>query len=641
MTEDKHKLDKLESKLYSRSNPVEAEYKKHDLSGRLYETPETWNEEDLSPELEDDLQIQKNMTRKTKNPFYKLLIGSFIFLAISLAISFFIIMGGGNSVSPENINIIIGGPIQIGGGQELSLDVGIENRNSVDLQLVDVSIEYPEGTKTSDDKRSDLKRERVNIGDVKSGQFSHKIFKSVLFGEEGSTQEIKVSIDYRVPGSNAIFQKEKSFEIVLNSSPVSIVTKGLKEITSGQEAQFEVTITSNSEKTLKDIVLKAEYPFGYSFKEATPIASVGNDVWKIGSLEPKEVRTIKITGTLQGQNDEERYFKFTLGNASSNNSEEVGTILALSSQIISIKKSFLGVSLTLNNSDTPEYASSDGSSINGVIDWVNNTQEAISNAEVLAIFSGDILDPSSVSVSNGGFYDSSQNTITWDKRGESSLGQIPPGGRGKLQFNFVVRNSNKNVAQLKLDVGVKAERVSEDNVEQNINSATSKIVKLTTGLHLASQVLYFTGPFENSGPIPPKTEEETSYTVVWTVTNTLNNVSNAKVIAKLPSYISWNNIISPSSERLSFDSVTGDIVWDIGDVGAEAGFSKPKKEVAFQVTLKPSANQVGQNPNLVGEQILTGKDNYSEAQVTDRRNALDTRLVNDTGFKMGDETVVQ
>ena len=304
MMEDKHKLDKLAIKLNSRTNEVDAQYNKHELRQKAYETPNMWDD-DLGTNIENSLDNQMNMSKKIKNPFHKLLFSSFIFLGISLCIGIYFIIGGGNTVSSDNINITIGGPIQIGGGQELSIDVGVENNNNVPLQVVDVVVDYPSGTKTADEKRSDLKRVRVNIGDVESGQFAHKLFKSVLFGEEGSTKDIKVSIEYRVPGSNAIFQKEKMFSLVLNASPVSITMKGLKEITSGQEAAFEIVVSSNSETVLKNIVLKAEYPFGYSFKEATPSASDGNDTWKIEKLSPKESRTIKIVGTLQGQNNED------------------------------------------------------------------------------------------------------------------------------------------------------------------------------------------------------------------------------------------------------------------------------------------------------------------------------------------------
>jgi hypothetical protein len=128
---------------------------------------------------------------------------------------------------------------------------------------------------------------------------------------------------------------------------------------------------------------------------------------------------------------------------------------------------------------------------------------------------------------------------------------------------------------------------------------------------------------------------------VWTVTNNLNNVSGAKVVAKLPAYISWNNVISPTSENISYDSVAGEVVWNVGTVPAETGFAKPKKEVSFQLMFKPSVTQVGTSPNIIYDQVLTGTDNYSDAQVTDKRNSLNTRLVNDPGFVSNNERVVE
>ena len=44
------------------------------------------------------------------------------------------------------------------------------------------------------------------------------------------------------------------------------------------------------------------------------------------------------------------------------------------------------------------------------------------------------------------------------------------------------------------------------------------------------------GTFTNTGPIPPKAEAETTYTVTWAVTNPLNNLTDVRVSAILPSY---------------------------------------------------------------------------------------------------------
>ena len=634
MKEEGHKLDAVESKLYSRTLGKDMQYKKHELSSHTWETPKKWEEEN------EEVENNPINMRKQKNPFYKLLMGSFVFFGISLLIAFYFISQGGNTVSSDKINITIGGPIQIGGGQELALDVGVENKNSVPLELVDLVMDYPSGAKSAEDTRTDLKRDRVNLGDIKADGFAHKIFKSVLFGEEGGSQDIKATIEYRVPGSNAIFTKDKTFSITLNSSPVAIITKGVNEITSGQLAQFEITVSSNSEKELKNIAVKADYPFGYSFKDSDPKPTDGNNVWNIGTLSPKESKTIKVSGILQGQNDEERYFKFTVGNADASNSAEIGTILALSSQSISIKKPFIGIALSLDQSNANEYAVKDNQAIHASLDWVNNTSSVISNAEIEAVLSGEIFDRTSVNVSDGGFYDSSKNTITWNKKTNSALAELKPGDAGKFNFSFNVRSdSAKNNPQMSVDINARGQRVSENNVEEDIQSTVSRKINLTTDLGLASQAFYFTGPFENSGPMPPQAEKETTYTITWVVTNTKNNVSNAKVVATLPSYVSWNNVISPSSEKISFDSVTGGLVWDVGNVPAQTGFSNPKREVSFQITLKPSISQVDSSPVLIGTQTLTGYDNFANTEVDDTRSALTTRLGEDGQFTSDDERV--
>ena len=634
MKEEGHKLDAVESKLYSRTLGKDMQYKKHELGSRVWETPKKWEEEN------EEVENNPINMRKQKNPFYKLLIGSFIFFGLSLLIAFYFISQGGNTVSSDKINITIGGPIQIGGGQELALDVGVENKNSVPLELVDLVMDYPSGAKSAEDTRTDLKRDRVNLGDIKAGGFAHKIFKSVLFGEEGSSQDIKATIEYRVPGSNAIFTKDKTFSITLNSSPVAIITKGVNEITSGQVAQFEITVTSNSEKDLKNIVLKADYPFGYSFKDSDPKPTNSNDTWNIGTLSPKESKTIKVSGVLQGQNDEERYFKFTVGNANASDSTEIGTILALSSQSISIKKPFIGVTLSFDQNDSDNYAVKDGQVVHATLDWVNNTASVISNAEMEAVLSGNIFDKTSVGVSDGGFYDSSKNTITWNKKTNDVLGNLKPGDTGRFNFNFTVNGSGaKDGPQMNVDINTHGQRVSENNAEEDMQSTVSKKINLTTDLGLASQAFYFTGPFENSGPLPPKAENETTYTVTWVVTNTSNSISNAKVVTTLPSYVSWNNLVSPSSEDVSFDSVTGNLVWNIGNVPAQTGFSNPKKEVSFQITVKPSVSQVGTSPVIVGTQTLTGFDNFANADVKDVRSALTTRLTESGQYTSNDDEV--
>lgn len=297
------------------------------------------------------------------------------------------------------------------------------------------------------------------------------------------------------------------------------------------------------------------------------------------------------------------------------------------------------MNLALNDSTDNAYAARDGDSIHASLSWINNTASSISNASISVKLSGEALDKTSVSVTDGGYYDSSTNTITWDKKTTQALEQVKTGDTGRMSFNFVVKNVDKGLPQVNIDASAEGDRVSESNVPDQVNSTVSKVVKITSDLRLASKAIYFSGPFENSGPIPPKADNTTTYTIVWTVTNTKSNISNAQVKATLPSYVSWNNAVSPSSENITYDSVSGDVVWNLGNVSAGAGFGESKREVSFQVSLKPSITQVGSSPVIISSQTLSGVDNFAEAEVKDVRNPLTTHLSNDPNFSENDDKV--
>ena len=91
---------------------------------------------------------------------------------------------------------------------------------------------------------------------------------------------------------------------------------------------------------------------------------------------------------------------------------------------------------------------------------------------------------------------------------------------------------------------------------------------------------------------------------------------------------------------MSFDELTGEVVWTLGAVEVGRGLSRAAREVAWQVALKPSASQIEQTPVLVTAPTLTGTDTFTGQTLNYTRRALDIRLVNDPQFRPGDERVM-
>ena len=118
----------------------------------------------------------------------------------------------------------------------------------------------------------------------------------------------------------------------------------------------------------------------------------------------------------------------------------------------------------------------------------------------------------------------------------------------------------------------------------------------------------------------------------------LSIVMELKVVATLPSYMRWMGVVVPAREEVSYNSIGGQITWNLGDVSAGVGGATAAREIMFQVSLLPSLSQVGDTPILINEQTITGFDTFTEIITSSRKRALTTRIT-ESGFKTNDGTI--
>lgn len=545
-------------------------------------------------------------------------------------------------MSPENVEILVQGPATIGGGDALTLQIAVTNRNSVPIELADLIIEFPEGTRSVSDVTVELPRIRESLGTIAPGGRVQKTVRSVLFGKEHTQKDITITVEYRVEGSNAIFFADQIYQVTLASSPLNISIQSLKEITSGQEIVFTTTVTSNSSNIISDVLLSVEYPFGFAFKSATPRPSFTESVWELGDIEPEGERSIVLRGTLVGEDGEERVFRFRSGIQSSRDETKLATAFVTSLESVTIKKPFISVELALDGDMAPLHSAASGHKIRADLTWFNNLPIKITDAVLEVKLSGSALDKFSVSADRG-FYRSIDNTIIWSKETNSDLAALSPGESGRVSFQFASFGLSSGALsqnpEMTLDITIRGKRLSDRNVPEEIQSTLVRKVKIATDLLFTSRALYFVGPFQNNGPLPPQAEKETTYTIVWTATNSTNAVSDARVVATLPSYVRFMNVTSPVSEKLTFNPIGGQITWEIGDTepSREVG---AQREVAFQIAFLPSVSQISETPVLINRQTISGFDEFVQKTVTGTKASLTTRLSTDPGFKGDYERVV-
>ncbi|MFA6325248.1 MAG: hypothetical protein WCX46_03415, partial [Candidatus Paceibacterota bacterium] len=276
----------------------------------------------------------------------------------------------------------------------------------------------------------------------------------------------------------------------------------------------------------------------------------------------------------------------------------------------------------------------------------NNLDTKINNLVISAKLSGNALDRKTISA-NQGFYNSSADTITWDKNTKFGFAEVNPGDAGSVSFSVspvsLFSDSSGMLAQpvINIEVSIKGSNAFEGNTVKEINNSESKIIRIISDAGLIAKVLYSSGPFTNTGPIPPKVGVHTIYTINWALSNTSNNISKAKINATLPSWVSFVGTISPSGENLTYNPATKQITWDIGGIPTGTGITGADRQVSFQLDLNPSSSQVGNSPILINNAILTGHDDFANVDITVNKNSLNTQLFNDPAFPNSGSRVVE
>src|SRR3989338_4764884 len=239
-----NRIEELKSKLFSKNYQTKIEHRDSFSHTKRETVPDAWGN-DVKAET-DPMSSKDKFFMKT-SVFKNFFIFSLVFFLLTLGYAAYVFFAGGNTVSNDNIDIAIQGNNFTAGGEELSLVVEITNRNSSALDLVNLIMEYP---KNSENENADLplgtERSRFVLGTIPAGAVRNENLKVVLFGEQGSIRPIKISLEYRVEGSNSIFVKTKSYEVTISSTPLNISIDAPATINPNQDITLNIKTTLNS-----------------------------------------------------------------------------------------------------------------------------------------------------------------------------------------------------------------------------------------------------------------------------------------------------------------------------------------------------------------------------------------------------------
>lgn len=612
------KLKKLREKLYKPKTEFEER-----LEGPEVFSPERERKKVVSEEWAKRKRKKIRVLSTKEKRYIKNI--AFLAGAIFLIITIFLIWRGFTSFDKDRVRLEVEWPERVVSGEEVKYSVKYKNNTRLILNNLQLVFHFPEGSILSDS--NDLDR-IMDLPNLQPGQENQVDMYVRVIGLKGETKDVLVELSYQPGNLSSRYTNQAEFSSKIISVPLILDLDLPDRLVNGQSFDFPLKYFNQAEISFDDLQIRIDYPAGFNFESSEPMSLEQNGIWLVSSLMAGEENKIFIRGNIQGEQGEVKLFKAQIGLFKDDEFIPYAEVV----KALQISSSPLSVSQTVNNST--EYIAEIGEKLDYKIIFKNTTDVGIKNVVITSKLESDILDFSSLKIKDGSF-DGASQTITWKASSLPVLEFLGARQQGQLNFsveikdNLPIRNyTDKNfevINTIKIDsleIPLSLERIQ-------IGGQSQFITKLASKLTIQANGYYRDDLFSNSGPIPLKVGQTTSYTIKWRLVNTSNDLSNVEVRAFLPPHVKWLSKTSPSNSGLKYNPQTGQLIWQIGDLSAATGVLLPVKEVAFQISITPSLADLDNLVELIGQSKVTGLDNFVNLELSNIDEFIDTELPDD------------
>ncbi|MFH1129134.1 MAG: hypothetical protein V1686_00135 [Patescibacteria group bacterium] len=571
---------------------------------------------------------------------------SAIIIVVGILIIIGAILWGRSSFVNSRVELKIQTSENISSGEETIITINYANNNRVNLNDARLIVSYPQGTFSSDGK--EIYQDSKTLGIIAKKTQSEETFKVRFLGEKGSTKNITAKLEYKPANINSRFEAEASSKIEINTVSIGIHVEGSEKSVAGQEVSYAIEYENRTEETVNNLVIKLEYPDDFSFKtsDLAPKSKDETSTWEVGSLNPGEKKTINLSGSLNGQEMENKILRATIGQMKDGNFLKY----SLSDFVTQISPAPIVLLASVGGTES-DCKVDVGQELKYTVSFKNNTDIALRELILKVYLQDGVFDFREIDLGGKGFFDSRTNTITWSGADILELSLLDTSQSGEVKFFVKVKNelpiysfNDKN-----FKAGIVAEiqtlTVPAKFAGTELKFEKELSCKINTQLFLNTKGYYYepSQGIYNTGPIPPKVNELTNYTIHWQIINVSNDLENVIVKSVLPQGINYMNyyINKLNKGQFSYNDRTKEIIWNIGKVPAGTGKTLPLYELIFQVGITPSINQVGDSPILINQSQIEGKDMFTGNNLNLTSPPVDTSVPDDTRMTNYGKQVVE
>ncbi|MFH1714185.1 MAG: hypothetical protein ABH831_01140 [Candidatus Nealsonbacteria bacterium] len=505
---------------------------------------------------------------------------------------------------------------------EVKYIVKYKNNGNTELEEPELIFEFPQYSILENGGNGRITKNSEELGGtIYPGEERTITFKARLLGKEGEAKEAKATFSYRPKNLKTRYPYSTVFITVIKKVPLTFEFDLPSKIDSGKELKFRLNYFSNTDYPLPNLMAQVDYPADFEFVKSVP-NSLDQSEWDIGLLNKAEGGRVEITGKLRGGVGEEKVFYAKLG--SWQNGEFV--LLKEAARGINIIKPSLYITQYINNS--PEFIADPGDYLHYEIYFRNIGEDTLTDMNMQISLVGSAFDFNTLRAM-GGVYEVGDSSVLWDWRSVSDLQLLYPQEEGKIEFwinlkdSWEIKDINDKNPTIKTNIYLSQVK------EEFINKVNSK-------MEISQRAFFEDEVFGNTGPIPPQVGQNTTYTVIWQAKNYYSEMKNVKVKATLPQSVRLSGQIFPEEEegKLTFDSDSRELVWNIGDMLVAQGVANQAPNIAFQVSFYPSPSQVGRTAQLISQAEISGQDQWTNEILAAQASAVDSSLPDDPNVSL-------
>lgn len=581
-------------------------------------------------------------------------------IALAAYLAYFYWFSGSNDVNGLDLKIMAPEKV-MAGDKEFSYKIEYHNPTKFPLSQVHLEMQYPENFIFSSSSIAPTSGNYGwNLSDLAPGANASLTITGELIGQPDSVNVVLVRLSY-VPGTlTSQFKKEASastlvsgpgFNVDLDYSQTAFLNQDnemtliFSAVEKNYLGDFNITFALPAEANAAVVTepeagtaqASANQPGTNAGQSETKVnqsvansagdkkfslAKVGGASWQVSGLSPENGRQVVPLTYKINQPTANAEIKVRLEKKLEDGQSYIFWERTIKPELIN---SDLNLTLLLNDSKN-DGAINFGQPLSYSLTYSNRGTNTFKDVVVMAALSGEFLNWNSLKDEKDGQV--GNQTIIWTKNEIPELAEVKPGDEGKINFTldllpFKDSDLGKGLAVVSYgQYGVNNKSVKGDGNKSN--TITSKI---NSDLSLDERILYFNDDNlpVGAGPLPPKVGEKTSFKVYWTVKNNLHELTDARAVFTLPSYLSWDEKSLTNVGNLYYDDTSRQVIWEIGRLPV----SVYRADAEFGISLMPLASDQNKILVLSSGSIVSAMDTETKDTIMKKTEPKTTKLEDD------------